>query len=182
MVRVACCWLWIGLLGCGSSERGSSAEAAAADHAQHVAAGEPAQSGAHDAGTPPGKRADVDLDTLVAAFLTEYAHEIDVTCPCRVEQHLFPSVQECQRQFGNPISLVDCASRSLAPSDSPELRASLRCSVERFAQRASCLEMHSCDPDDMNKCYVPEDDCGPANGEAFTPILFNCLDPMREQP
>jgi hypothetical protein len=174
--------LWIGLWGCGGDERGSNVEPTVVDQAEHVDAGEPAHADSHDAGAVPGKHADVDLDTLVAAFLTEYAHEIDVTCPCRVQQHLFPSVQECQRQFGNPIGLVDCATRSLAPSDSPELRASLRCSVERFSQRATCLEMHSCEPDDMNKCYVPEDDCGPTNGEAFTPILFNCLEPMRAQP
>jgi len=178
MVRVVCCMLWLGLLACGS-ESGSMSAAEAVEQAD---AGGPPQPAPADAGSAPvmRTRVEADLDTLVAAFLTEYAHEVSATCPCRVQQQLFPSVQECEWQFGNPRSLIDCATRSLAPSDSPELRASLRCNLEVYARRASCLEMHSCEPEDMNACYSQADDCGAVNGEAFTPVFYNCV--MNAQP
>ena len=173
MVRVVWCMSWLALAGCGS-DSGSTSDAGLAEQ---VDASAPMQPQAADAGASPAKHVEVDLDTLVAAFFTEYAHEVSVTCPCRVQQHLFASVPECERQFGgDPRSLIDCAARSLAPSDTPELRASLRCNVELYSRRADCLERHSCAMDDMNTCYdtVP-DDCGPMNGEAFTAVFYNCV-------
>lgn len=137
-----------------------------------------------DAGAAPSsEHVEPDLNTLVAAFWTEFTHEVHVTCPCRVEQHVFATVQECERMFeqmmGDLDTWIDCATRSLVPSDSPELRASLRCNVERFSRRAGCLETHSCDPDEMNACYELGNDCA-VDGQAFTPVFYNCV--MSSQP
>jgi hypothetical protein len=128
-----------------------------------------------DAGAAPVD-ASIGLDSLVAAFFTEYSRQVDVTCPCRVEQQLFPSVQDCQRRFGNPISWIDCAAHSLAPFDGPELRQVLRCNVELYQKVSSCLEQHGCAPEEMNPCFDQPEQCPAWNGEAFTPVFYNCVD------
>jgi len=173
MARVGLCLLAVGwLMGCGD---GAGAMAAAT----HSAGSAPDAGAVSDAGSTD---AAVGLDTLVAAFLTEYAHEVHVTCPCRVAQQLFPSVRECERRFGDAISWIDCATRSFAPSDGPELRSVLRCNIEQFQRRSSCLEQHGCTPEEMNPCYDQVEQCPSWNGQELTPVFYNCVNPVDLQP
>jgi len=175
MARAGWCSMILALAACGGDAASSSALHASPSDAGALpkdAATDPAMDSARDAGD-----AEIGLGSLVAAFLTEYAHEVHATCPCRVEQQSFASVEECEKRFGDAMSWIDCATRSFAPWDGPELHAVLRCNVERFQKRATCLEQHGCKPEEMNPCYDEPEQCPSWNGEELTPFFYNCVAP-----
>lgn len=134
---------------------------------------EEAQADAGQVPTPSGEPA---LASLVAAMLTEYGREVAVTCPCRVEERQFSSVAECsQAMGGDTATWVDCAIRAFAPTDSPELRAALRCRVEDSQARTECLAAHSCDHDERNGCYAQTKDCPVVDAQALTVVVYSCI-------
>jgi hypothetical protein len=116
-----------------------------------------------------------DLNAFVAALLTEYAREVKVTCPCRVAEQAFSSIGECMRMLGDAVSYIDCATRVLTPVDGPELRAWLRCRIEEFQERSSCLEARSCDPKETNFCYELRKTCPDFDAQGFTPLIYSCM-------
>jgi hypothetical protein len=115
-----------------------------------------------------------DLQSLVRGVFAEYMHEVVVSCPCRVEDGAFASMDECLRRLGLPPSFADCVSDELQPSDSAALRSALACMTQQYKVRADCLDSHSCAPEHVAPCYEQVLDCPVLDPQALTRALRDC--------
>jgi hypothetical protein len=116
----------------------------------------------------------LDFRALVGGVFAEYMHEVEVSCPCRVEDGAFASMDECLRRLALPPSFADCVSEELQPSDSAELRSALSCLTQQYKVRADCLDSHSCAPEHVAPCYEQVLDCPVLDPQALTRALREC--------
>jgi hypothetical protein len=145
MMRAFSCLLVFGFLGCGGGDE-------------------------EDSPTTPQS----DFRSLVHGLFSEYMHEVEVSCPCRVEEGAFASMAECLHRLGLGPSFPDCVSEELQASDSPELRSALSCSMQQYKLRADCLDSHSCKPEYVAPCYEQVLDCPVLDPQALTRALREC--------
>jgi hypothetical protein len=165
MKRTRLCLLLICSAACGG--KGNATQSQVADSGVDAAVADP----------PP---AESEFHAVVREFLAEYNREVEVTCPCRVEQMAFTSLEECIGKTGEKPELVDCVSTMLAPDDTPELRDVLRCRTNQTKLRSDCLEASTCDADQTNACYemAAAMQCAVLDPQLLTRVVYGCPDAM----
>jgi hypothetical protein len=109
-------------------------------------------------------------------YLEDYNHEIEITCPCRVQQGLYPSEAECLRAQVLSQDTVTCLSVQFQAEDSTELRASLRCLAEASRSRGDCIAASACDMARLNACYDAAMQCPVPDPQLLTRVFNACPD------
>jgi hypothetical protein len=115
-----------------------------------------------------------DFRKLVRGALGAYQHEVEATCPCRVEEGAFESNEECLERSGHDDEFADCVADKLKPSEDREMREALHCMMKRYQARAACTEENGCDLDDVTACTDELAECPLLDPQALTRALQGC--------
>lgn len=152
--------------------------------------GQSADGGA-DAGLPSDGDTAVPLDGDVGAVtggpsaealaigqraVQVYDRSTRALCECFVADGIYASRDECLGLMGSGPDWAACGAEVLDELDSPGLRETLDCFIERSENQAACYEAAMCEPDAMDACATPALECLMTQFDALLTLLMRCPD------
>jgi hypothetical protein len=114
------------------------------------------------------------LGVVASDYLNEYNREIEITCPCRVEQHSYPSQEDCRRALALSPETVECLIVQL--QSAPALSPGFACMADLSRMRSDCVASSHCEQTLMNACYEHQAACPMLEPQELTRVFNACPD------
>ncbi|MDD9936056.1 MAG: hypothetical protein OXT09_20760 [Myxococcales bacterium] len=116
------------------------------------------------------------LAASTARAVEVYDRSADAVCTCLTQNGAHESEEDCLALMGSGETWQSCGTEVLEELDSPELRTTIACVIDRMEEQAACYERSMCEPEAMSACGGVPIECLMTDLDILLMLLERCPD------
>ncbi len=171
-------WMVVLLLCCAACGDDAEGDTEGSSPGEDQAPSDPADAGG-GAADMESASSDGQANSLAASTaraVEVYDRSAEAVCTCLTQNGAHESEEDCLALMGSGETWQSCGTEVLEELDSPELRTTIACVIDRMEEQAACYERSMCEPEAMSACGGVPIECLMTDLDILLMLLERCPD------